>query len=114
MVIKTLLKTYLFAPMSMDMSRLYLFSFNIKFVCAALIQCSVFFFFFFSWADFLCCLGPDLPQQTSEPFHHRHPEGHAAEILRLALYVQYGTSPTVYVLFNTLSLTHILSSSLSF
>lgn len=88
---------------STDMSR---FSFNIKFVCAGLIQ------FYFSWADFLCCLGPDLPQQTSEPLHHRRPEGDAAEILRLALYVQHGTSPTDFVLFDTLSLTCFLSSSL--
>lgn len=52
-----------------------------------------------SWADFLCCLGPDLPRQTSKPLHHRNPEGHAAEILRLALYAKYGTSPTAFVLF---------------
>lgn len=51
-----------------------------------------FCFFFSCCVDFLCSLGSDLPQRTTELLYHRNPEGHAAEILRLALCAQHGTA----------------------
>lgn len=65
------------------------------------------FVLFLSYADFLCGLGPGLSQPTSEPLHHRGPEGDAAAILRLASHTQHGTvrfsssvclsSPSVFI-----------------
>lgn len=75
------------------------------------VEATILFCFFPSRADFLCRTGPDIPQQTSEPLHHRNPDGDAAEILRLALYAQYGTSPSIFVLFHAHSLKSFLLSS---
>lgn len=46
----------------------------------------------FWWAGVLRCSGSTLPRQTPKLLHHRHPEGDAAEILRIALRSQHGTS----------------------
>lgn len=55
-----------------------------------------FWVFFFNFPDFLRRPGSDLPRQTSEPLHQRHPEGDAAEVLQLAVYAQHGrTEPSV-------------------
>lgn len=47
--------------------------------------------------DLLCCPGSDLPQQTSEPLHHRRPARDAAEVLWFALHAQHGRSHTGWV-----------------
>lgn len=61
----------------------HLWSVNLKFgLC--------FFCFFSNFPDFLRRPGSDLPRQTSEPLHQRHPEGDAAEVLPIAVYAQHG------------------------